>query len=95
MINKNFHGLPFVTTKVDDVLVYSVTLQEYCNYLQQVFNKMQAGGLTLKGKKCKIAMSEVQYLVHVFSQARMKPDEQKINVFQDWPTPTTTNEVRS
>ena len=52
MINKNFRGIPFVTTYVDDVLVHSVTLQDHCNHLQQVFQKLQ---VTLKGKKCKIA----------------------------------------
>ena len=39
-------------------------------------------------------MSEVQYLGHVFSQAGMKPDEQKIKAIEDWPTPTTTKEIR-
>ena len=50
MVNKNFRGLPFVTTYVDDVLMHSVTLQDHCNHLQQVFQKLQAAGLLLKGK---------------------------------------------
>ena len=70
-----FRGLHFVTTYIDDVLMHSVTLQDHCNHLQQRFHKLQAAGLALKGKNCTVAMSKVQYLGHVFTQAGMKPDE--------------------
>ena len=52
---------------------------------------MREAGLTLKGKKCHVAMSAVHYLGHVFSGAGMSPDVQKIEA--DWTTPTTVKEV--
>ena len=94
MMNKIFRGLPFVTTYIDDIMVHSATPEEHCHHLQQVFEKLRQAGLTLKGKKCKVAMSEVHYLGHVFSEAGMTPDNQKIVAIQDWPTPTTVKEVR-
>ena len=79
---------------VDDVLVHSTTAEQHRDHLRQVFQRLHEAGLTLKGKKCHIAMSEVHYLGHVFSGAGMTPNVQKIKAVQDWPTPTTVKEVR-
>jgi hypothetical protein len=95
MMNKIFRGLPFVTVYVDDVLVHSATADQHREPLQQVFQRIHDTGLTLKGKKCHVAMSAVHYLGHVFSGAGMSPDVQKIKAIQDWPTPTTVKEVRT
>ena len=95
MMNMIFRGLPFVTVYVDDVLVHSATPDQHRDHLRQVFQRLREAGLTLKGKKCHIAMSAVHYLGHVFSGAGMSPDEQKIKAIQDWPTPSTKTYVRS
>jgi len=55
---------------------------------------VREAGLTLKGKKCHVAMSAVHYLGHIFSGAGMSPDVQKIKAVQEWPIPTTVKEVR-
>lgn len=91
---KIFHGLPFVTVYVDDILVHSATADQHRDHLRQVFQQLHEAGLTLKGKKCYIAMSAVHYLGHIFSGAGMLPDVQKIRAIQDWPIPTTVKEVR-
>lgn len=93
-MNKIFCGLPFVTVYVDDVLVHSAMAEQHCDHLKQVFQRLREAGLTLKGKKCHIAMSEVHYLGHVFSKSGMTPDTQKIKAIQEWPVPTTVKEVR-
>lgn len=94
MMNKIFRGLPFVTVYVDDVLVHSTTIEQHRVHLRKVFQRLREAGLTLKGKKCHVAMSEVRYLGHVFSGTGMMPDVQKIKAVQEWPTPTTVKEVR-
>jgi len=94
MMNKIFRGLPFVTVYVDDVLVHSATAEQHRAHLQQVFQRVREAGLTLKGKKCQVAMSAVHYLGHIFSGAGMSPDVQKIKAVQEWPIPTTVKEVR-
>jgi hypothetical protein len=94
-MNKIFRGLPFVTVYVDDVLVHSATADQHREPLQQVFQRIHDTGLTLKGKKCHVAMSAVHYLGHVFSGAGMSPDVQKIKAIQEWPTPTTVKEART
>ena len=80
--NKIFHGLPFVTVYVDDVLVHSATAEQHWDHLQQVFQRVREAGLTQKGKKCHIAMSAVYYLGHIFSRAGMSPDVQRSRLFK-------------
>ncbi len=81
-------GLPFVTTYQDDILVHSVCEEVHKLHLQEVFQRLAEAGLTFRGKKCCIGMSEVAYLGHVFSSSGMAPDPKKVQAVQDWPTPT-------
>ena len=74
MMNKIFRGLPLVTVYIDDVLVHSTSIEEHREHLQIVFQCLREAGLTLKGKKCHIAMPEVRYLGHVISGTSMRPD---------------------
>ena len=66
----------------------------YKEHLQEVFNRILEAGLTLRGQKCKLGLSEVKYLGHVFSAAGMQPDPEKVSVIRNWPTPTNVAEVR-
>ena len=47
-------GLSFATTYIDDVLIYSPTLEQHVYHLEQVFQRLQEAGLTLHGTKCQI-----------------------------------------
>ena len=87
-------GLPFVVNYTDDTLVHSANEDEHKHHLREVFQRLKTAGLTLRGKKCHIGMSQVTYLGHVFSGSGMIPDPQKIKVVQDWPVPHNTTAVR-
>ena len=94
LMDKTLHGLPFVTIYLDDILIHSKDEQTHKSHLETVFQRLSNAGLTLRGTKCHIGMSSVQYLGHVFSSDGMSPDPNKIKVVTDWPTPTNITEVR-
>ena len=94
LTNKVLHGLSFVTSYIDDVLVHSSSMELHQSHLQQVFNCLAKAGLTLRGSKCNLGLDKVQHLDHVFSKDGMAPDTNKIAVVQKWPTPTDVTEVR-
>ena len=87
-------GLSFATTYIDDVLVFSPTPEQHVYHLEQVFQRLQEAGLTLRGVKCQIGMSKVCYLGHIFDGDGMHPDPSKIKCVQDWPIPTTATMVK-
>ena len=65
-MDKILHGLPFVTIYLDDILIHSKDEQTHMNHLEIVFQQLFNAGLTLRGTKCHIGMSSVEYLGHVF-----------------------------
>ena len=80
---------------LDDVIVFSRTIQEHLERLDIVFSKLKEAGLKLKPKKCHLFKREVLYLGHIVSQAGIATDPSKIEVIRDWPTPKDASDVRS
>ena len=94
LMDKTLQGLSFVTIYLDDILVHSKNIDTHREHLDIVFKRLLDAGLTLRGEKCHIGMSTVQYLGHVFSATGMSSDPRKVQVVVDWPTPTDVTEVR-
>ncbi|KAF4735336.1 hypothetical protein FOZ63_025707, partial [Perkinsus olseni] len=86
--------LPFVRVYLDDILVFSKSVEEHLDHLRQVFDALRAAGLTLSGEKCSLGMSSVHYLGHTFGSGGMRPDPEKVRAIVDWPTPSTCTELR-
>ena len=87
-------GLSYVTIYLDDILVHSPDEEVHKAHLLEVFNRLSAAGVTLRGKKCRIGMKTVTYLGHVFSAQGMAPDPSKIQAVQEWPVPSNITDVR-
>ena len=94
LMDKLFRDLPYVTTYIDDVLVHSSSEELHIQHLREVFRRLKAAGLTLRGRKCHIGMTKVPYLGHVFSATGMAPDQEKVRAIREWPVPNDVTEVR-
>ena len=93
-MDKILKGLPFASTYIDDILIYSPDSVQHEDHLCQVFNCLHQAGLTLRGKKCHIGMSHVTYLGHIFSVVGMSPDPKKTQAIVEWSQPTSVTAVR-
>ena len=80
---------------IDDVIIFSRTVDQHLAQLKTVFQRLIAAGLKLKPKKCNLFRKKVQYLGHVVSDRGIQTDPEKTKVIEDWPTPHTVKEVRS
>ena len=80
---------------LDDVLVFSKTLEEHITTLNEVFRRLAEHGLKLKGKKCKLLQSKVEHLGHIVSAEGIAVNPDKIARIDDWPTPKSASEVSS
>jgi len=58
-------GPDFVEVYIDDVLIFSRTMQEHLNHLRQVLERLRRAGLKLKPSKCHFIRQSVEYLGHV------------------------------
>lgn len=80
---------------VDDILVYSRTLEEHKNHLRQVFETLSKHQLRVKLSKCSFAQTQLSYLGHIISVDGVSTDPEKIQVVRQWPVPVSVKDVRS
>jgi hypothetical protein len=64
MMDRILAGLDFVQCYIDDIVVYSDTMEEHHIHLQIVFERLKAHGLRLHPRKCKLFQESVEYLGH-------------------------------
>ena len=90
------HGLShFATAYLDDILIYSETLEDHMHHLQEVFDRLREHGLKLKLKKCSFLKLETNYLGFLINDRGIKPDPLKVEAIKSLPAPTCVREVRS
>ena len=76
------------------ILVHSETKELHREHLRIILERLRKAGLTLRGNKCHIGMSEVAYLGHIFSGAGMAPDPMKVKCVHEWPRPADPLKLR-
>ena len=84
----------FVLVFIDDILIYSPTLQDHVQHLKQVFTVLRHHQFYLKRKKCVFAQAELQYLGHIISKEGVATDPSKTEAMVRWPVPTSVTELR-
>ena len=84
----------FAIAYLDDILIYSATLEEHIVHIQQVFDRLRQHDLKLKLKKCHFLQSETNYLGFVVNENGIKPDPKKVEAIQSIAVPTSVREVR-
>jgi transposase InsO family protein len=85
----------YVLIYLDDLLLFSNTFDAHLQQLEGVLKKLSAAGLKLNLEKCQLLQEEVSYLGHTVSASGVGCQDEKVKAVRDWPTPTTTKEVRS
>ena len=60
-------GVPFVEVYIDDVLIFSRTLEEHIEHIQMVLECLLEAGLKLKPGKCHFVRKSVEYLGYLIT----------------------------
>ncbi|GJS46028.1 putative mitochondrial protein [Tanacetum coccineum] len=84
----------FVLVFFDDILVYSKSLQEHVEHMDQVLTTMKKHSLFAKLSKCTFVTNSVEYLGHIISNKGIYIDKSKIQTMQDWLIPNTLKQLR-
>ena len=91
---KDFLG-KFVIVYLDDILIFSKTLEEHLIHIRKVFDNLREEKLLKNLMKCNFVKKELVYLGFVVSVEGLKIDLQKVKAILEWPTPKSATEVRS
>ena len=80
---------------IDDIIVYSDTVENHLQRLNLVLDRLRQVGLKLKPSKCELLRTSMEFLGHVVSTKGMAPDPKKVDKVLNWPKPTSLTNVRS
>ena len=80
---------------LDDIIVFSKTIDEHIGHLEDVFKLLANAGLRLKLDKCDFFKNEIEYLGHVVSREGVAPNKQKLKAIFNYPEPKNVKELSS
>lgn len=85
----------FVTSFVDDLVIYSNDFETHLEHLRIVFKKMKSVGITLNKRKCEFGKTTVKFLGFIVGQGEIKPDMTKVEALRNFPIPIKKKDLRS
>jgi transposase InsO family protein len=85
----------FVLVFLDDIIVYSNSLEEHEQHVRQALNRLRQQRLYAKASKSALCKREVEFLGHMVGVNGLRVMEDKIEAVRDWPTPKNIRELRA
>jgi hypothetical protein len=85
----------FVIVYIDDILIYSGSLEEHVEHFRKVFQRLRENKLYAKLEKCEFGVMEMDFLGHRITQEGLKMDDHKVKAILDWESPKLVLALRS
>jgi hypothetical protein len=80
---------------IDDIIIYSRSVSEHVDALEEIFKLLMNAGLKLKPIKCNLFRHQVRYLGYIVGRDGISTDPEKIAAIVDWRRPQGIGDVRS
>ena len=77
----------FVAVYLDDIVIYSQTLEEHIKHLRTIFKVLRENTLFVKREKCYFVQTEILFSGHRISNGSIRMDQSKVQVVAEWRTP--------
>ncbi len=79
----------FIYIYLDDILIFSHSLQEHVQHVRQVLQRLLENGLYVKAEKCVFHVQSVPFLGYIVSAKGVCMDPDKVKAVVDWPIPNS------
>ena len=93
-MNKVLENLDFVVVYIDDIIIYSKTLDEHEDHIRQVFEALEKADLRLGWDKCMFYQKSIDILGHTISHGSYKPLESRIKAITEIARPTDVKGIQ-
>jgi len=91
MSGLNLHVCP---KELDDIICYSLTLEQHLERLEMVLCRLCVAGLKLKPEKCSLLQKSISCLGYLISDSGIHTDSKKVEAVWNWPTVVCVKDVR-
>lgn len=79
---------------LDDIVVFSTSLQEHINNLEKVFKRLRESNFKIQMDKSEFLKLETSFLGHIICNDGVKPNPDKIKAIENYPLPKTATEIK-
>eukprot|EP00042_Codosiga_hollandica_P027949 m.143010 g.143010 ORF g.143010 m.143010 type:complete len:1047 (+) comp52633_c2_seq1:470-3610(+) len=79
---------------IDDVLLYTRTVDEHLQVLENVLRRLEEAKLLINSDKLLLMRNSVQFLGNIISAQGIRPDPEKVEAIQKLPAPRDRAELR-
>ena len=83
-----------VLVYLDDVLIYTKTVEEHKQLLREVFALLEKNQLFVKESKCSLFLESVEFLGVTIDANGMHMEQGKTHAIDTWPVSKNVNEVQ-
>ncbi|KAK6218056.1 reverse transcriptase domain protein [Colletotrichum tabaci] len=85
----------FVVVYLDDILIFSPTLEIHKEHVHKVLQKLQEAKLLVEPEKSVFHSQRVDYLGFTITPGEIRMDDKKIAAVKDWPRPQNVKDIQS
>lgn len=79
---------------LDDIVIFSTSLQEHIQSLKKVFERLRRSNLKLQLDKCEFMKRETEFLGHIISTEGIRANPNKIQAIQDFKIPNSPKQIK-
>ena len=84
----------FLVIYLDDLLIYSDTLEEHKRHVRLVLKRLQEAGLYVKPQKCQFHKSKVSFLGFMISAEGIHMNPNKVEAVLGWERPKSAHDIQ-
>lgn len=97
LADRVFHDMKWkdVLIYLDDVIIFSKTVEEHLKKLDKVFERLRRANLTLKPSKCQYLKEHIGILGYEVDKDGIYPSKEKTAALREIPTPKRLRDVQS
>ena len=85
----------YAAAYLDDIVIQSTSWAEHLEHLEAILGALRRAGLTANAKKCRLGLTETDYLGFTIGRGCVKPQTRKVEKIKNWPRPVTKKQTKS
>jgi len=84
----------FCVVFMDDVLIYSNSMEEHIGHVRKVLSKLRDYDLTCKLSKCEFHSTSISFLGFIISPNGIAMEPDRVTAIREWPAPSNVHDIQ-
>jgi hypothetical protein len=95
LMNEIVGGFSFAAVYLDDVIVFSATVEEHTEHVRTVLQALRKHDMRLHPDKCEFGRAEISFLGHLVRKGVIGMEPEKLAAVRNWAMPETKKELQA